>query len=358
MKSTTQDGQRSAWKLAIFRACFTGLGHVYGTYDLRTRRARQVKSPVTERVMLRHLQGREPYGVYLLAGESTRAVVADFDEKDTWLPLEFIRQARHYGLDAYLERSKSKGWHVWVFTTLPGVPAAKGRIVVKAILSDIGAPDTEVFPKQDRLADDTRFGNFIYAPLFGLLVPKGRTVFVDPDRGLEAYPNQWGLLDSVRRVTEEQLDEIIEINDLGHGHANAPGPGPPAGATDIEVTFGLPPCARQMLAEGVTQYQRVACFRLAVQLRKAGMPEDITVAALGAWAAKNRPGGDKRIITDAEILEQAKCAYAKNYHGCGCEEVAIVPYCNPHCQLRCNTKVKSSREGRNPSSESRSASHQ
>ena len=53
-------------KLDIFRACFTGLTHVYGTYDPKTGQVRQVKEPVTDRVLLRHLQGRQPYGVYLL----------------------------------------------------------------------------------------------------------------------------------------------------------------------------------------------------------------------------------------------------------------------------------------------------
>ena len=344
--TSPRKNRTTASKLAIFGACFTGLDHVYGTYDLRTGRARQVKAPVTESVMLRHLQGREPYGVYLLTREGTRAVVADFDEQDTSPPLEFIRQARHYGLDAYLERSKSKGWHVWVFTVLPGLPATKGRLVVKAILSDIGASETEVFPKQDHLADDTRFGNFIYAPLFGLLVPEGRTVFVDPDRGLKAYPDQWDVLENVRRVTEEQLDEIIEINDLGCGHATGPVPGPPAGPPDTGATFGLPPCAQRMLTDGVTEYQRVACFRLAVQLRKAGLPEDITVGALSTWAAKNHPTGGKRIITLDEIGQQARSAYARSYHGCGCEEPAITPYCSPACPIRPQSGEDSSRDSR------------
>ena len=320
-------------KLAIFEACFTGLKHVYGTRDPDTGRARQVKAPVTERVILRHLKGEEPYGVYLLVGDQTAAVVADFDEEDTWPPLEFIRQARHYGIDAYLERSKSKGWHAWIFTTLPGVPAVKGRLVAKAILADIGKPATEVFPKQDRLADSTRYGNFIYTPLFGTLVSEDRTVFVDPDQGLKTHPDQWEVLENVRRVTEKQLDEIIEINELGRHAPTQPISKPPAASVGVASTFGLPPCAKRMLAEGVSQYQRVACFRLAVQLRKAGIPEDIAVAALIAWAAKNRPIGDKGIITDAEISQQTHWAYTRDYHGCGCEDPAILPYCQSPCPV-------------------------
>jgi hypothetical protein len=89
-----------------------------------------------------------------------------------------------------------------------------------------------------------------------------------------------------------------------------------------------------MLAEGVTEYQRVVCFRLALHLKKAGIPQDIAVVALSAWAAKNRPRDNKRIITDLEIDEQTTCAYAKRYRGCGCEEAAVMPYCHPGCPLR------------------------
>ncbi len=356
-----QTSRTTREKVEIFRACFTGLPNVYGTYDPRTDQVHQVKQPVTYEVMLHHLQGRRSYGVYLLVGDQTRAVAADFDEEDTFPPLEFVRQAGQYGIKAYIERSKRKGWHAWIFTELPGVPAVKARLVAKTILDDIGTPSTEIFPKQDRLNSGASYGNFINAPLFGRLVPKGRTIFVSPEDGFRPYPDQWEFLESVQRVPESLLDEIIEINSLASSGNDSADSKPAPAPRDACFTFGLPPCAQAMLTEGVVEYQRVACFRLALHLKKAGLPHDIAIVALQAWAAKNCPKNSKRIITDAEILEQTKCAYTKNYHGCGCEEAAIVSYCSPDCPLKCNTKVKSSREGRNASStasESRSASHQ
>ena len=189
--STPTAKRTTAEKLKIFQSCFSGLKHVYGTYDPVTGCAWQAKAPVTREVFLRHLQGQQPYGVYLLNEDRTLAAAADFDDQDPWLPMEFLRQAKQYGIDGYLERSKSKGWHVWVFFPLPGVVAVKARLVVGAILADIDASGTEVFPKQDRLTGDGHFGNFINAPLFGKLVFQGRTVFVDPDAGLRPYSNQW-----------------------------------------------------------------------------------------------------------------------------------------------------------------------
>ena len=70
-------------KITIFRSCFTGRDDIYGTYDPATSRAWQMKAPVTDKVLLRHLQGIQPYGVYLLCGDRTGAVVADFDEEDS-----------------------------------------------------------------------------------------------------------------------------------------------------------------------------------------------------------------------------------------------------------------------------------
>jgi len=42
----------TAEKLAVFRSCFTGLMHAYGTYDALTGRAFQVKRPVTDETLL------------------------------------------------------------------------------------------------------------------------------------------------------------------------------------------------------------------------------------------------------------------------------------------------------------------
>jgi len=325
-------------KVSLFRSCFMGLEHVYGTYDLKTGQVRQVKQPVTYEVILRHLQGRQPYGVYLLVDDRTRAVVADFDEEDTFPPLEFVRQASQYGIKAYIERSKRKGWHAWVFMELPGVPASKARLAVKAILDDIGKPSTEIFPKQDRLRDNATYGNFINAPLFGRLVPSGRTAFVDHDDSFRPFPNQWDFLEGIERVSEDRLDEIIEINELAltTTPADSETSGDPS---DISSAFGLPPCAQKMLAEGVCEYQRVACFRLAVHLKKAGLPQDSAGAVLRGWAQKNHPTGDKKIITEAEIAEQTDSAYSKDYRACGCEDPAVAPYCHPSCFLRSHSQT-------------------
>jgi hypothetical protein len=89
-----------------------------------------------------------------------------------------------------------------------------------------------------------------------------------------------------------------------------------------------------MLTDGVSQYQRVSCFRLAVHFKRLGLPFDIAVAVLKTWALKNRPINHKRIIPDSEILSQASYAYNKSYVGYGCDSEAVKPFCEPSCPVK------------------------
>ena len=123
-------------KIRIFKSCFTGMENVYGTYDTKTGRVRQVKEPVTDTVIKNHLTGRQSYGVYLLTGDKIRALAVDFDRDDIHQPAIFLNIAHRFGITGYVERSKSKGYHVWIFFDAP-VSARKARIVAKKILLDM-----------------------------------------------------------------------------------------------------------------------------------------------------------------------------------------------------------------------------
>ncbi len=337
----TQKQRTRQDKLEIFRSCFTGLNKVYGTYNPRTGRAYQVKELVIDQVFIRHLTGKKPYGVYLLVKDRVKALAVDFDEGDLTPPMEFLAAAKNYGIATYIESSKSKGFHVWMFFERNGVLAEKARLVTQCILEEIGKPDTEIFPKQDRLETDVQYGNFINAPLFGALVPKGKTVFLDETNPIHPYRDQWELLENVGRIPESLLEEIIEINDLHRTVKNPLHPKHQPKPLGTYSSFGLPPCAQRMLVEGVTDYQRVACFRLAVQLKKTGLPEDITVAALAAWATKNQPNVEKRIITEQEIVHQTRCAYTKNYRACGCSDPVVSIFCHTGCPVHVSHRPRS-----------------
>ena len=224
--------------------------------------------------------------------------------------------------------------------------ASKARLVVKTILDEIGYPDTEIFPKQDFLDNRASFGNFINAPLFGSLVPQKKTVFVDPHT-LTPYPDQWAFLNSIERAGESVLDEIIEINGLSTSQ-NQWRSYPRDSDNGSSRRRGLPLCAQKMLRNGVLEYQRVSCFRLAVHLKRLGLPYDMAVAALKTWALKNRPTNGKEVIRESEILSQTNYAYAHSYAGYGCESSAIKPFCDPSCPVKewrdSNKKIKDAGE--------------
>ena len=343
-----EDTKRSpADKIRLFKGLFMGLRSVYGTYDPKTGKVRQVKEPVTDDVIRAHLTGKQSYGAYLLVGNRTGALAVDFDENELCLPISFVAGAKRYAVSAYIERSKSKGYHVWIFFEKGGVPARKARLVAHKILADMGRPRTEVFPKQDALANGVLYGNFIHAPLFGALVPQGRTIFVDPAEPTKPYSDQWELLSRVQRVPELRLDAVVRSCDLGEPRQVTEEPESNGRIESGHNTspFGLPPCARRMLAEGVVSYQRVSCFRLAVHLKRNGMPYDLALVTLKAWAQKNRPAQGKRIITNHEIEYQAKCAFENSYRSFGCEDPAIAAHCDKDCPLYAHTVGKSSARG-------------
>jgi len=299
----------------MYKSLFSGRTDVYGTYNPHSGKSWKVEAPVTDTVIFNHLTGRKPYGVYLLVKNKIRAIAVDFDTHDQLPPYNFVKQAEHYGLAAYIETSKSKGYHVWIFFDEKGVLAFKARLVVRNILDDIEQPDTEVFPKQDFLDTRAPIGNFINAPLWASLVLKGKTVFVHL-RTFKPYSNQWDFLETVKRHSESVLDDIIELNNLSTKQKDEPKRHKPQAKG--QNSYSLPPCARIILKNGVSQYQRVSCFRLAVHLKMTGIPEDIAKVVLTVWASKNQPKHGKRTITETEIIEQVSYAYSKNYRGYGC----------------------------------------
>jgi hypothetical protein len=137
----------------------------------------------------------------------------------------------------------------------------------------------------------------------------------------------------VQRHTEKDLDVLIEPGPLEVRDKPPAQAGGSAKVGSDGSAFGLPPCARKILVEGVPAYQRVSCFRLAVHLKRNGIPYDLVVAVLKAWAKKNRPIDGKRIITEPEIEYQIQCAFANPYRSFGCEHAAMAAYCRRDCPL-------------------------
>lgn len=171
--------------------------------------------PVSDDVVLDHLQGRHVVGCYpLLLDETCWFVAVDFD-KAQWQAdvTAFARTCTDLGLPVAVERSRSgNGAHDWFFFSAP-VKAASARRTASYLLTETMSRRHELamdsydrlFPNQDTMPRGG-FGNLIALPLQRGARNDGNTVFLDPD--LDPWPDQWAFLAGLRRLSPGDVEAI------------------------------------------------------------------------------------------------------------------------------------------------------
>ncbi len=93
---------------------------------------------------------------------------------------------RQVGITSHVERSRSKGYHLWVFFT-EEMPAFDVRTGLMAACNVVGAPTKEVNPKQVELSD-RGWGNGVRLP-YGKNRPKGgHNEMTNPDATISMIP--------------------------------------------------------------------------------------------------------------------------------------------------------------------------
>ena len=308
-------------KARLLQERFSGRTECYGAGS-----GACVKRPLTKSVFLQHITGRERIGVYLLRMDGrTGALAVDVDSCNLLIAIEYCARCGHYGFTAHIERSKSKGYHIWwIFDEL--VPAWKARLVANHVLDECDLlGSVEVFPKQDFLRPGG-YGNYINMPMYGRDARDGRTVFLDPKTGYAPHSDQWAFLSSVERISESELDEIIELNDL-----DRPSPAQVVEREDEAVSGyqgqGLP-CFATMTREGVDEGMRnEAALRLSVNLYRTGIPKDLALLMLKEWNMRNRPP------LETTELEKAVSSGYLGIYGYGCFSRLIQRYCDHSCPI-------------------------
>lgn len=175
----------------------------------------QAFPPVTDRVLLDHLQGRHVLGVYpMLEDETCRFLAMDFDKR-SWKEdvRALVATCRELDVPAAVERSRSgEGAHVWFFFC-DTVAAATARQMGCHLLTETMSRRPELpmssydrlFPNQDTMPRGG-FGNLIALPLQYHARQQGNTVFLDDD--FEPQPDQWAHLASVPRMSAEQVGKL------------------------------------------------------------------------------------------------------------------------------------------------------
>jgi hypothetical protein len=171
--------------------------------------------PVSDRLLIEHLQGRHVMGVYPLLEEETCWFLAvDFD-KGEWKEdvTAFTETCRSIGVSVAIERSRSgNGAHAWFFFTAP-VSANVARRMGCYLITETMSRRHEVamtsydrlFPNQDTMPRGG-FGNLIALPLQCESVQQGNSVFID--ERFEPFADQWTFLASVQRIDLSAAEAI------------------------------------------------------------------------------------------------------------------------------------------------------
>jgi len=144
-----------------FADLFTGRQDAYGTDT-----GGAAWEPVTVEHYGRHLTGVEPFGIYPIRhvdGESlVRWGCCDIDTGD-WSEAFMLASAlQGMGLYPHVERSRSKGWHIWVFVN-SWIPARIMRRCLKVAYAAIDLPAKEANPKSESLRPE-QLGNYVRLP--------------------------------------------------------------------------------------------------------------------------------------------------------------------------------------------------
>jgi hypothetical protein len=144
-----------------FASLFRGRTDAYGSEE-----GGCVKQSVTLELFGDHLLGGEPIGIYPLykSGGEWMCVwgCSDIDVDDINAALSIKEALGAAGVTAFVERSRSKGYHIWVFADQP-VPAAAMRRMFLCAHQVAEYPAREVNPKQESLSDG-QFGNYVRLP--------------------------------------------------------------------------------------------------------------------------------------------------------------------------------------------------
>lgn len=178
--------------------------------------------PLSNEIIRNHLTGTDSrnrdfcIGVYpLLENDNCWFLALDFDNKEWQTDVQaFIASCDNFNIPAYIERSRSgKGAHIWIFFA-EEVPAFQARKLGAALITatmeqrpELGFKSYDrLFPSQDTLPKGG-FGNLIALPLQKKPRESGNTIFIDND--LNPYPDQWLFLDSIRRLSRNNISDIL-----------------------------------------------------------------------------------------------------------------------------------------------------
>jgi len=298
----------------LFSELFTGRKNAYGFNQMC------LKKELTQDIYAHHLTGERRIGVYpIINNKFTKWVAVDIDEANFNIARDYALVAEKNGVKAYIERSKSKGFHVWIFFK-EQISSLDARLVVEMFLSEIEY-NCEIFPKQDMTTEERPFGNFIFLPLFGGNTKEGKTVFVDINN--EVLIQSSNELTKIELTPLSAFKDIIEANELKREKSTK------TDSTQKTMSNSSLPCIKK-IKEGIKRGHRNECaFRLAIHLKDKGLSHGEVSMLITNWNEKNEPAKDKsKNQTLKELQGVVDSVFKGQYKSYGCESGIILEYCD------------------------------
>lgn len=184
---------------------FRGRGDVYGHDE-----GRCVKEKLTPEVFQKHFT-EAPIGVYPMVPHDNDYYVAwgcsDFDTTDAMDNAIKLHDAlMEAGVTSWIEKSRSKGFHVWIFADRP-VLAVDMRNMLLMAHQVAEVPATEVNPKQVTLRHG-QYGNYVrlpYAHVDDLYTDKQRII---PRDKINNSGTPMHLTEFVRNALDNRVPDI------------------------------------------------------------------------------------------------------------------------------------------------------
>lgn len=191
--------------LETFVSLFRGRGDCYGSET-----GGCVRERLTVDVFRQHLAGGPSIGVYPAVPVDGNAICvwgcSDIDIEDLEAAKLLKRTLEAAGVHAWIERSRSKGYHVWVFAD-DVVPAEDMRRMLLVAHQVADYPAREVNPKQSDVSV-SKVGNYVRLPYPNGLVenPTRRTMLDDDDQPIPL--RTFLQLVSTRRTSTQDIRRI------------------------------------------------------------------------------------------------------------------------------------------------------
>lgn len=190
-----------------FITLFRGRGDCYGSDE-----GGCVRKPLDKEVFTKHLEGSSGIGVYPAVPAKVPFCVwgcSDIDVEDLPAARLLQRTLELAGIVSWVERSRSKGYHVWVFASEP-VPAETMRRALLVVHQVADYPAKEVNPKQSDVSTH-KVGNYVRLPYLGGLVttPSRRVILDENDEPMPL--DVFVELAITSRVSAETLEHIASF---------------------------------------------------------------------------------------------------------------------------------------------------